>query len=185
MSLDGPQPVFRATRVESATWHEQFRQGELVSPDDDDEQPLQDPAGGLLPQPVHFAKGSQHSTAETAHRESFKAALASAEASSWPSFRLDAAAAPGSARTTMVLPLGRRLSRSRISSRKRRATRWRTTDPPTPLPTDSPTRVNPNGSEGGGDTWMTRQDLDTRIPRRVTNWKSVDLRSRFPLASMA
>lgn len=169
MSLDGPQPVFRAARVESATWHEQFRQGELVSPDDDDEQPLQDPAQGVLPKPVEFAEGGHHRAAATAHRESFKAAVASAEASSWPSIRLDAVAAPGSARTTMVLPLGRRLSRSRISSRKRRATRWRTTDPPTPLPTDSPTRVNPNGSEDGGATWMTRQGLDTRIPRRLTN----------------
>jgi hypothetical protein len=185
MLLDGPQPVFRAARVEAATRHEEFRQRELIPPDEDDEQPLQDPAQGVRPKPVEFAEGRHHCAADTTHRESFVAALASAETSSSPSKRLDAVAAGGSARTTTVLPLGSAPSRPRICDRRRRATRWRTTEPPTPLPTDSPTRVNSAEFAGGGITWMTRHDLDTRMPRRDTDWKSVDLRSRFSLASMA
>ncbi len=70
----------------------------------------------------------------------------SADSSSRPRVALEADAAPGSARTTIVLPLGTIPSRPRISALRRRDTLCRTTDPPTPLPTVNPIRVGESES---------------------------------------
>lgn len=108
----------------------------------------------------------------------------SADSSSRPRVALEADAAPGSARTTTVLPLGTKPIRPCICALRRRDTLWRTTDPPTPLPTDRPTRVSDLEPALGRATCTTSRDLAARTPRRVVSGKSRDLRSLFPLGSM-
>jgi len=179
--FDGPQPVFRTTRVEPATRHEEFGKGELVPPDGNDEQPLQEESEGVLPTPVNRCED----TPEPPHRESFEAALLSADSRSRPRSPLDADAAPESARTTTVLPSGTIPKRLCIWARKRRDTLCRITDPPTPFPTDKPTRVSGSVPATGGATCTTTKDRATRTPRRVVSGKSMDLRSLFPRGSMA
>jgi len=61
--------------------------------------------------------------------------------------------------------------RSAHTPRSRRATWWRTTDPPTPLLTISPTRAGSAPSRGR--TWSTRVGLGARRPVRTAAVKSV------------
>lgn len=100
----------------------------------------------------------------------------------------DAAAVSGKARTTIREPSGKDPSRSPMSGRSLRDTRWRTTLPPTDLPTTSPTRTgsepigasagstsSPDGGSGwaaGGSTYTITAPARARLPRRVTAEKS-------------
>lgn len=108
----------------------------------------------------------------------------SADSSSRPKAALEAKAAPGSARTTIVLPVGTNPSRPRICALRRRDTLCRTTDPPTPLPTINPIRVSEAEPLRGSATCTTSSDRAARTPRRVVSGKSEDLRSRLPRRSM-
>ncbi len=99
----------------------------------------------------------------------------SARSSSMPSRADSAAAEPGNARTTRRLPAGRSASRSRIRWRSRRATRCRTTEPPTALLTTKPTcgqGAGTSGTESGTKTCITTSVRPARRPRRITAAKS-------------
>lgn len=109
-------------------------------------------------------------------------ALLTSRLSAWsrsvPSRADVAGAASGSARTTVPLPAGSVASRLANWPRSRRATRCRTTLPPTDLPTTSPTRGGWLGRSPARKC-TTRHPRRVRAPCRTTAVKSSDRRIRF------
>jgi len=121
-----------------------------------------------------------------------------ARSSSAPRLAESACADAGRARTTIREPLGASARRSRMRWRRRRATRWRTTDPPTALLTTNPTRELPNRAESttgpspaaepddsGSRTCITTSVRPERRPRRTTVVKSSRSVSRAVAGSTA
>lgn len=112
-------------------------------------------------------------------------------------------AAPGSARTTRVVPAGSVVNRSRTRCRNRRRTLLRTTAPPTALETTKPARAGaescsvPAGRTGSGvavsgptdgeadgrSRWTTTAPLPARRPPRTATANSPLRRSRCAAAS--
>ena len=96
-----------------------------------------------------------------------------------------ASAAGGNARTTSRAPAGRSSSRSRTRWRSRRATRCRTTDPPTARLTTNPARGR--GSVGSGAVGRSRcttsRGRPPRRPRRMVEANSSRRVSREPAGS--
>ncbi len=177
-------PLQRGERVaaaaggEPAAWGQQRRQQPAVAGHPGDEDSRCD-AGGSV--------GCGHVQARC------RVTLASAPSRSEPSDLLEAAPARDPALTTSLLPAGRAGSRSRSRCRRRRAVRWRTTDPPTDLPTTRPTRdgagaAPPDGrvvsSSAPASRCTVTRGRDARRPRRTTSVNSVERRSRCSGGSM-
>ena len=105
-----------------------------------------------------------------------------------PSAALPAPADDGSARTTTSDPAGRIANRDRMRCRNRRATRCRTTDPPTVRPTTNPTLGPTVGSASPAPAqarYTTTEPRAARRPRRTPVAKSSRRVSRAAAGSNA
>ena len=162
--------VARAGRVVPASRTEQGTQPPLVQPDDRDEEPTH---GADRRASTPRAEVRRHRSRSSARRA------------------LDAVAARLVARITTCSPGRRSPRRERATWRRRRLTRWRTTDDPTALLTTSPTRGSSSGPTGeslcsagaGLQRCSTTVDEPTLRPRRMVRRKSEDRRIRFRAAS--
>lgn len=119
-------------------------------------------------------------------RSARRQARCNAASRSEPRTSDDASAAAGKARTTTVDPASSVSIRTDRRARKRRLTRCRTTELPTPRPTTSPTRVTAGSLEShkGGTRWTTsvRRALRRPVLRAVA--KSPDRRRRCRAGSI-
>lgn len=178
--LDG---VSATTGIEAATWRQRRRHPPLVTPDQHDERNGRPGHGELAGATIPIAR--------------------SARSISRPRAAESAVAEPGRARMTTRDPGGSVDTRPRIRCRRRRATRCRTTEPPTALLTTKPIR-GPGGRTAGSvvgsvegsvvgsttpgsarSTCITTSLRPIRRPRRTVAAKSSRWVSRAAVGSNA
>ncbi len=188
------EPVTRARRVETTARPQERTDHMAVGQDQADQQCPQNTAYGCAREPrgrtYNFSHLAATATAspDTRRRARDKAASRSAASAVEP-----ACAVPGSARTTTRHPWGNTPSRSRIRCRRRRATAWRTTEPPTARLTTKPARGSCPGRDGvavlsGSEParrCTTRRGLPALVPDRTVSVKSWLRRNRAVLGSTA
>ena len=114
-------------------------------------------------------------------RNGFLIAAANPDRRSAPSSTLVAVAADGSARMTSAVPSGSEPNCSRTRGRRRRVTRWRTTELPTFAETTKPARAGSCCCVVS--TCTTRRLVPARRPPLTTAAKSSAARRRAPAGS--
>ena len=158
--FDGLRGVSAARRGEPARRHAPRADEDLPAADQPERDPRRDTATGSGPR----------------HRGT--CIRARAEPRSAPSRSDVASAESGRARTTSPLPRGSVGTFAANWARNRRATRCRTTLPPTDRPTINPIRGGASAVKPGRRC-TTRQPRRLRAPSRTTEVKSPDRRIRF------
>ena len=162
--------VRAATRREPAVLAEQRAQPTAVGPEHGQQWSGAARRYGLLP-----------------HRAAAPTSRCKAESRSSARSWLEALAAAGAARTTRVAPAGNAPTRSRSRCRSCLATRCRTTDPPTVLPTTRPIRgdwsMAAPSCAGASSKCRVSRCRDARRPRRTVAAKSLRACKRCGAAS--
>ena len=174
--LQRPNRIRTAARVVAAACRQRRRADALVQPDRRQENASGDRCSHS---DLSFRSGIGGITIDDALRR----AARKPDLRSTASWALDAVAAEGNARMTKSVPGPRLLSCSRTSGRRRRVTRWRTTEFPTFAETTKPAR---GGASCFLDSrWITKHRVPARLPLRTTLANSAADRRRECAGSTA